>query len=137
MLTATCEVATIITPFRRKKLKYKRKGVNVAGKAGLEFPPGQFGPRVHMLGPCVILSRAKTSSASSPCKGPGVRDHPWDQFFLVLQLQEQYADRSFPWALMKLPAGISGVGKMTGKTTRQAGEESCFGLKIDILINCS
>ena len=36
---------------------------------------------------------------------------------------------SFPWALMKLPAGLSGVGRMAGKPTRQAGEESCFGLK--------
>lgn len=71
------------------------------------------------------LVSCKTGSVGWACKGmTGVRGHPWAQFS-----ESSIQTDTFPRVLVKLPAGLSGVGRMAGKPNRQAGDESCFGLK--------
>ena len=129
MLTATCEVATIIiTPFCRKINWSTKRGGECSWQGRARVPPGQFGPWVHTLSPCVILSRARWAPRAILLKERQVLGTILGTSSFLFFKSNMQTD-PFPWALMKLPAGISGVGRMTGKTTQQAGEESCFGLK--------
>ena len=50
----------------------------------------------------------------------GVGEGPQEHFLPVLQ--ERSIDRYFLWVLVKLPARLSGMGRMAGKPTGSLGK---------------